>query len=245
MKLKSMGIGKRLALGYAAVVALFLAMVAITVWKVERVGEVTQTMEQQASQLSLAEKWLADVRQNSARSLAVARSSGRDMFDFFREAMAATSRSTTETQKAFLAAVTHPEGKRLADAVGEVRTQWLAARDEVNRLKEAGDDAAAQQVVTQRLVPMTDRYLQVTTELAQWQLGQVREARAQVESSFQALYLWIAATTLAALLLAAAQFGSWGGVGLVLLVFIIGQTVEGYIIYPRLLGDRVELHAVW
>jgi predicted PurR-regulated permease PerM len=48
-----------------------------------------------------------------------------------------------------------------------------------------------------------------------------------------------------ALLLAAAQFGSWGGVGLVMLVFVIGQTVEGYIIYPRLLGDRVELHAVW
>ena len=25
----------------------------------------------------------------------------------------------------------------------------------------------------------------------------------------------------------------------------VGQVVEGYIIYPRLLGDRVELHAVW
>ncbi len=48
-----------------------------------------------------------------------------------------------------------------------------------------------------------------------------------------------------ALLLAAAQFGSWGGVGLVMAVFVVGQTVEGYIIYPRLLGDRVELHAVW
>jgi len=49
----------------------------------------------------------------------------------------------------------------------------------------------------------------------------------------------------AALLLAAAQFGTWQGVGLVVLVFMIGQFVEGYIIYPRLLGDRVELHAVW
>ena len=25
----------------------------------------------------------------------------------------------------------------------------------------------------------------------------------------------------------------------------MGQFVEGYVIYPRLLGDRVELHAVW
>ncbi len=28
-------------------------------------------------------------------------------------------------------------------------------------------------------------------------------------------------------------------------VFIIGQFLEGYVIYPRFLGDRVELHAVW
>jgi predicted PurR-regulated permease PerM len=48
-----------------------------------------------------------------------------------------------------------------------------------------------------------------------------------------------------ALLLAAAQFGSWQAVGLVTAVFVTGQIFEGYIIYPRLLGDRVELHAVW
>ncbi len=48
-----------------------------------------------------------------------------------------------------------------------------------------------------------------------------------------------------AVLRAAAQFGTWEGVGLVVAVFVVGQVVEGYIIYPRLLGDRVELHAVW
>jgi predicted PurR-regulated permease PerM len=48
-----------------------------------------------------------------------------------------------------------------------------------------------------------------------------------------------------ALVLALAQFGTWNGVLTVLGVFLAGQIVEGYIIYPRLLGDRVELHAVW
>ncbi|MBO1081042.1 AI-2E family transporter [Roseomonas sp. 573] len=48
-----------------------------------------------------------------------------------------------------------------------------------------------------------------------------------------------------ALLLALGQFGTWEGVGMVAAVFVTGQIVEGYIIYPRLLGDRVELHAVW
>ena len=45
--------------------------------------------------------------------------------------------------------------------------------------------------------------------------------------------------------LAFAQFPSWNGVLMVAGVFVAGQIVEGYVIYPRFLGDRVELHAVW
>ncbi len=45
--------------------------------------------------------------------------------------------------------------------------------------------------------------------------------------------------------LAFAQFPSWMGVAEVAAVFVAGQVLEGYVIYPRFLGDRVELHAVW
>jgi predicted PurR-regulated permease PerM len=45
--------------------------------------------------------------------------------------------------------------------------------------------------------------------------------------------------------LALAQFPDWTGVVLVVGVFIVGNLLEGYVIYPRFLGDRVELHAVW
>lgn len=48
-----------------------------------------------------------------------------------------------------------------------------------------------------------------------------------------------------ALGLALAQFPHWRGVVVVGAVLIIGQILEGYVIYPRFLGDRVELPAVW
>ena len=44
--------------------------------------------------------------------------------------------------------------------------------------------------------------------------------------------------------LALAQF-HWQGVAVVAAIFVTGQVLEGYVIYPRFLGDRVELHAVW
>jgi predicted PurR-regulated permease PerM len=49
----------------------------------------------------------------------------------------------------------------------------------------------------------------------------------------------------AAVLLAMGQFGTWNEVMWVVAIFVVGQTIEGYVIYPYLLGDRVELHAVW
>jgi predicted PurR-regulated permease PerM len=45
--------------------------------------------------------------------------------------------------------------------------------------------------------------------------------------------------------LALGQWGTWGGVVSILVVFGLGQVFENYLIYPRFLGDRVELHAVW
>ncbi|HQT77577.1 MAG TPA: AI-2E family transporter [Rhodopila sp.] len=45
--------------------------------------------------------------------------------------------------------------------------------------------------------------------------------------------------------LALAQFPHWRGVAVVAAVLVIGQILEGYVIYPRFLGDRVELPAVW
>lgn len=48
-----------------------------------------------------------------------------------------------------------------------------------------------------------------------------------------------------ALGLAVAQFPDWRHVGIVAGVLVAGQILEGYVIYPRFLGDRVELPAVW
>ena len=45
--------------------------------------------------------------------------------------------------------------------------------------------------------------------------------------------------------LALAQFPHWRGVIVVACVLMVGQALEGYVIYPRFLGDRVELPAVW
>ncbi len=47
------------------------------------------------------------------------------------------------------------------------------------------------------------------------------------------------------LLFAFIQFDDMVSIGMVLAVFLVGQTLEGYVLTPKLVGDRVGLHPVW
>lgn len=45
--------------------------------------------------------------------------------------------------------------------------------------------------------------------------------------------------------IALAQFSDWTSIGIVAGVFAIGQTLEGYLLIPYFVGDRIGLHPVW
>ena len=163
----------RLFLGFGLVVVLFLGVIAATASKVESVRDLTAAMKREAQLATLAGQWLGDVRQNSARSLAVAHAPGKDMFEFFKDAMAATSQGTTQTQKAFMGLVVEPLARQRAEQVGAVRKEWLAARDAINALKGSGDDQGARAAVVGSFVPATERYLKVAQDLVDGQTAEV------------------------------------------------------------------------
>jgi predicted PurR-regulated permease PerM len=45
--------------------------------------------------------------------------------------------------------------------------------------------------------------------------------------------------------IAIAQFGEFGPVAIVAVIFAVGQVLEGNVLTPKLVGERVGLHAVW
>lgn len=55
-------------------------------------------------------------------------------------------------------------------------------------------------------------------------------------------YVGFATGLALALLAALLQFGSWYGVGAVVVVYSIGQILESFILTPRLVGERIGLH---
>ncbi len=57
-------------------------------------------------------------------------------------------------------------------------------------------------------------------------------------------YLGFIIGLVASLIAALVQYGDWLHIGLVLGVFAIGQLLEGYVLVPRLVGDKIGLHPV-
>ena len=182
-------ISTRLNLGFAFIVGLFVLLAAITAWQINKVSQATERMENQAALLALAGQWQGDVRQNSARSLAVAYSEGTAVLEFFKDAMAATSRSTTETQNAFMAKVTDDATRQRAERVGEVRKRWLEARDQVNALKAADDTAAARALVQSKFMPVTEDYRNSIKELVDGLVADSVATKQEIHDQFHQLYL--------------------------------------------------------
>ena len=204
--MSNLKISTRLNLGFAVIIAGFLLLAGLTWWEIQKVSVATERMELGTELLDLAEKWQGDVRQNSARSLAVGFSEGGAMLDFFKESMASTSRGTTEIQQAFLAKVQDEASKKRADNVVEVRKTWLATRDQVNALKAAGDAEGARTLVQSKFVPVTDEYIKSTQVLVEGLVAYVHAAGQEVRDQFKQLYI-LGALMLAVLIAFAALVG--------------------------------------
>jgi methyl-accepting chemotaxis protein len=200
-------ISTRLSLGFATITLAFLVLSGFAAWRMQQVSQATTLMQTETELLDLAEKWQGDVRQNSARSLAAAYSPGTAMFDFFKADMTATSAGTSATQKKFLELSKNEAALKRAEAVGEVRKGYLATREQVNALKTAGDDAGAQALVRDKLVPATADYIRVTQALVDGQISSVRDINKNIEAIFSQLYL--VGGVLLALCIGIAIFASW------------------------------------
>ncbi|HYR25238.1 MAG TPA: HAMP domain-containing protein, partial [Aquabacterium sp.] len=187
--MRHLKIATRLNLGFAAIIAIFLVLVLIGASEIRKVSQAKERMALGSELLDLAEKWQADVRQNSARSLAVGYSDGTAMLDFFKESMTETSRQTTVTQKAFLAKVEDAQARQLAENVVEVRKGWLAARDEVNAVKAKGDTDGARALVQSKFVPVTDTYIKALQGLVDNLVESARRNAAEVDAMIQQLYV--------------------------------------------------------
>lgn len=187
--MNSLKISHKLNLGFVLVIVIFMILLVTVAMGVEKVSRATTLMERSSALLKIASAWQGDVRQNAARSLAVGFSESDAIFDLFKDSMAATSRSTDEKQRTFLAmASDSPASLQRAQKVSQLREVWLETRDQVNSLRVTEATQLVQNFVRSKFIPATDAYIQATQELVDGEAEAVTTAEHEVKAMFHQLY---------------------------------------------------------
>lgn len=141
--LNRLSVGRRLALGFALIIALIIVMLLAMQAQLKEVQRANMILQQeQAERLALAKEWRENIIVNVARALALGVTANETLLKFFSDDMAYLVKRTTEIQKRYAELDVSDEGKAILVRMGEERKRYLVVRQQ---LEEVGADAQTRQ----------------------------------------------------------------------------------------------------
>ncbi|WP_050468953.1 methyl-accepting chemotaxis protein [Herbaspirillum chlorophenolicum] len=147
----NMNIGKRLALGFAIILGLSVAITGIGIWRLQTLAEATQQMmDKPIAKERYISDWYRNTYSGIRRATAVAKSSDPSLSAFFKPETDEATRVSSELQKKVQElVVTEEEKQLLGKIVGTLRKQYLATRDVI--YKEKAKDNPDQELIKNAL----------------------------------------------------------------------------------------------
>ncbi|NML46207.1 HAMP domain-containing protein [Ramlibacter sp. G-1-2-2] len=183
MSLNNFSIGKRLALVLGIILTLFLASTAIVAMKLRTLGAELDAMGDNSVRVERAgAEWLRNTESGLQRAAAIAKSGDASLVAYFAPFSAAAIQETNELQKFIETKMDTPEERQAFDDVGVKRKKYLAVREEVNRLKKAGDMPGAARLFEAEFEPNAKQYLAGVRRIVEIQRRQLDESAVHVQA---------------------------------------------------------------
>ncbi len=174
MFLSNVSISKRLALVLGAILALFLASNVFAVLNLRRLGAEIDSMVTDSVRTERAgADWLRLTSAGVLRASAIAKSSDASLVEYFAPGSAAATQQTTEVQKLIEKQMDRPEERQVFDKIGELRKNFWATRETVNKLKQSGDVEGANRAFGTGFEPAAAAYLGAVQQLVDMQRTQL------------------------------------------------------------------------
>jgi len=177
MFLSNVSIGKRLAIVLGAILALFLATSVAAVLKLQQLSaEIDAMIQDNVKTERAGSDWLRHTTSGVQRAAAIAKSGDASLIDYFAPATAKSIKDTNELQKFIEGKLVKPEEKALLEKVAGLRKSYLASREEVSKLKLAGDLAGANRAFDAQFQPTSVAYLAGVQQVVDTQREQLDAA---------------------------------------------------------------------
>ncbi|BEV16364.1 methyl-accepting chemotaxis protein [Herbaspirillum sp. DW155] len=181
--LGNMNIGKRLTLGFAVILAFSVVVAGISLWRLEQVATATREMMNDPLKTErIMADWYTNVTAGIRRTLAIAKSSDLTLAAYFAEEAAASSKISGEYQKQVEALLVTPEEKSLFQKISEQRKVYLSSRDEIVKLKAAGNLDEAMRVLEKVFVPGSATYQQLMRQMVDIQRKAIDDTASEIDN---------------------------------------------------------------
>ncbi|MYN09953.1 methyl-accepting chemotaxis protein [Pseudoduganella aquatica] len=180
--LSRISIGKRLALGFAVILALSVAITGVAIWRLHDVASATRAMmEVPLAKERLISDWSGKIDSAIRRTTAIARSSDPSLAAYFADESKKSSAISAELQKKVETLIDDDE-KELFGRIGEQRKIYLSSRDKVAKLKAEGALEEAEAHFNNVFAPGAAAYQSLMAELLKLQRGKIDAIAQQIEA---------------------------------------------------------------
>ncbi|WP_286867297.1 MCP four helix bundle domain-containing protein, partial [Herbaspirillum sp. UBA812] len=181
--LGNMNIGKRLTLGFAVILAFSAIVAGISLWRLEQVSTATREMMNDPLKTErLMGDWYTNLTAGIRRTLAIAKSSDPSLAAYFAEEAAASTKSSSEYQKQVEGLLVTPEEKALFQKIGEQRKVYLSSRDQIVKLKAAGNVEEAMRLLDTVFVPAAATYQKLMREMVDIQRKDIDDTAKEIDN---------------------------------------------------------------
>ncbi|MGE0039709.1 MAG: methyl-accepting chemotaxis protein [Vicinamibacterales bacterium] len=201
-------LGKRLAIGFGAVVIVVLAVGSYAIVELNAVrAAAMRIVNDSLPGTALSGEVAAAAKDNHLALLEMLDAPDAAAVARHRATMQATSQTIGSSLEKYASTITQPDDRAIFDAIAKVRADYLAERDQVIALFEAGKAAQARERFAAGLAPFYVAYMEQLDALSDWNIAAGSEVGAWLDSTVSFAVFSVALGLLGAVVVAAVVAG--------------------------------------
>jgi methyl-accepting chemotaxis protein len=186
MDMKNLAIGTRMTVCFAVLLALTALTVASGMIGLQQIGGASRAMmEGPMARERLAQDWFRATATNSARTVTLVKSTDPALIAEMTKSISEGSAAISATQKKLEPMMDSLEEKAALADMGRLRKQYLEARNQVMKLKSAGDQEQAARVTEQAVLPALAAYEASIRHILEIEQHAMNEQAASIEATDQ------------------------------------------------------------
>jgi methyl-accepting chemotaxis protein len=197
-------IGKRLAVGFALILAMAVLIALVGIWRLTYVADATQKMmAEPLTKERLIGEWYTQIFSAVRRTAAIVKSSDPALGPFFKDDAAASAKVSAELLKQIEPLIAGDEETALFKKIGEQRKLYSKLRDGAVKAKADGNADEAIKILDESFTPTAKAYQELAQELLAMQRVRIDATAREIDATARTSSTLIAVLAAAAVALGA------------------------------------------